>query len=564
LLLIYLLLAGSAKVWVLVHFWRTFSFLPWQPITTCAGSVLLCALWLWLTRKRPLAVLRRSLLVLIVVPAGVALLTLDQHGEQSKHAVHETLGGDVGYRIALFTLDFDRDGYLSMFGGGDCAAFDPRISPGAVDIPNNGRDEDCDGVDLDAKRLGVELRRDWPVADGFPKHPPIVLITIDTFAAGHMHALGYKRVVTPRLDDFAMRSAFFRYGFSQGPSTRLSFPSMFTSRWDSQIKQRLTGGHPYPIDDSELLLAEVLSAEGYETVAVLPDAYFKKSRWGSLTAGFRQVIDSPMKVAGPHNSVAVTDAALAAVQQPRKRPLFLWVHYYDAHSPHEQPKDIAPFGRKTADIYDAELRLVDREVGRLLDGIEQKPGDQALTFVTGDHGIAFDAPRHTTFNYGYDLTTVVLHVPLIVHGPMIVPHKSDAIVSTMDIAPTITNLLRVRRSLPFEGASLVPELLEARRSRPQRLVHQFYLEERLWDDADPLELISLRTDHYDLVHDRKNGTFELYDWRKDYYERHDLADVSSHRRAFLGLKQQLALFTYKLYDRERSRATQVSLLPKAH
>ena len=44
--------------------------------------------------------------------------------------------------------------------------------------------------------------------------------------------------------------------------------------------------------------------------------------------------------------------------------------------------------------------------------------------VTGDHGIAFDAPRHAKFNYGYDLSSAVLHVPLIVHGPRIVPRRA--------------------------------------------------------------------------------------------------------------------------------------------
>ena len=131
-----------------------------------------------------------------------------------------------------------------MFGGGDCAPFDRTISPSAVDVPNNGRDEDCDGADLDAKRLSVELRRDWPVPSEFPKRPPIVLITIDTFAASRMHALGNKRVVTPAIDAFAKRSALFRYAFAEGPSTRLSFPALFTSRWDSQIRE--DAGHRQP------------------------------------------------------------------------------------------------------------------------------------------------------------------------------------------------------------------------------------------------------------------------------------------------------------------------------
>jgi len=112
---------------------------------------------------------------------------------------------------------------------------------------------------------------------------------------------------------------------------------------------------------------------------------------------------------------------------------------------------------------------------------------------------------------------------------------------------------------PFEGASLAPELLEGRRARPERLLHQFYLEERLWQDAEPLEQISLRTERYNLIHNRKTDTFELYDWRKDYFEQRDLADAPAHRASLQALKQQLALRTYLVYGRERSRAASVSL-----
>ena len=233
---------------------------------------------------------------------------------------------------------------------------------------------------------------------------------------------------------------------------------MFTSRWDTQIAQRLIGSHPYPIEDSEQLLAELLQQSGYDTVAVLSDVYFRKNRWGSLLQGFKQVIDSPIKHSGPHNSVEVTDAALAALSKPRKKPLFLWVHYYDAHSPHVQPVEVPPFGTRRGDIYDAELKLVDREVGRLLATIDTRLADGALVFLTGDHGIAFDEGRHGRFNYGYDLSTCVLHVPLIVTGPMVRRQVLDSIVSTMDIAPTIVNLTRSKRGVRFEGASLVPEL----------------------------------------------------------------------------------------------------------
>jgi arylsulfatase A-like enzyme len=537
-------------------------YLPWPQITTVTSAGVLTCAWIWASRRwRWLHKLELAGLPLVFVTCAVSLLTVDASNETGRRGLDDTLGGSLAYDVALATLDFDRDGYLNILGGGDCAPFDSKRGPGAVDIPNNGLDEDCDGVDLDAKQLAVKVKRDYPVPKEFPRRPSILLVTVDAFAASRMSALGNKRVVTPQLDAFAARSTLFRYCFSQGPSTRLSFPSIFTSRWDSQIEQRLVGKHPFPIEDSEQLLAEVLSAEGYDTAAVVSDGYFRRNRWASLTRGFAELIDSPALNIGRHNSVQVTDAALRVLRRQRERPLFLWVHYYDAHPPQVQPEGIERFGDSRADIYDAELRLVDREAGRLLAQATAAADGGPLIFVTGDHGIAFDPPRHTKFNYGYDLSSIVLHVPLIVHGPMVKTQAFDELVSTMDVAPTIANLVRIQKPLRFEGASLLPELLEGKASRPQRLVHEMFIEERLYRETDPLELISLRTEHYNLIHDRRRGSFELYAWRNDYHETRNLADEPSYQSTLRGLKQQLALFTYELYGRDPNRTAQVAPSP---
>ena len=46
--------------------------------------------------------------------------------------------------------DVDRDGYdhPDVEGGTDCDDLDPRVHPGAIDIPYDGIDQDCDGSDL--------------------------------------------------------------------------------------------------------------------------------------------------------------------------------------------------------------------------------------------------------------------------------------------------------------------------------------------------------------------------------------------------------------------------------
>jgi arylsulfatase A-like enzyme len=164
--------------------------------------------------------------------------------------------------------------------------------------------------------------------------------------------------------------------------------------------------------------------------------------------------------------------------------------------------------------------------------------------VTADHGIAFDRPRHEKFNYGYDLSSAVLHVPLLFHASFIPKREVGSLVSTMDIMPTLLNLLRIPSLAPLEGTSLVPELLRGERSRPPELMHQMFLEERLWKHEEPLERVSLRTDRFNLLQDRKTGFFELYDYRRDFFETHDLSLDPAYETSLRDLKRQLALLVY--------------------
>jgi arylsulfatase A-like enzyme len=550
------LLVAIASGLFVHHYRAPLAYLPWPVIGQLLGALLVAALvqrpFARLPRwtRRPLRGLALGLL------AGAAICAQLQSPTAvlpRQIAERETLSGRIGQAALLWLWDRDHDGYLPFLGGGDCAANDPTRNPAATDVPGNGIDEDCDGSDLDLRAAAVRGRSDFPVPAQVPRRPPIILITVDAFAASHMRALGYSRALTSHIDAFATRSVFFRDCFAQGPSTRLSFPAIFTSRWDTQIEQQLTGRHPFPISPHETLLAQTLDAAGYDTSAVLPDPYFSPRFWQGITRGFAHVIESPFTTepALAHNGGRVTDAAIAELTRERSKPLFLWVHYYDAHSPHEQPDGVPAYGKTRADLYDAELNFVDREVGRLLEAIDKQFAGQALVVLTGDHGVAFDEPRHATFNYGYDLYTAVLHVPLIVHAPFLSARTLDSVVSTMDIVPTLANLLRLPGPFRYEGTSLVPELFTGKPSRPPELMHQMFLEERLWKEQDPLERVSLRTNEFDLLQDRKTGFFELYAFRKDYFETHDLALDPVYGAQLAALRKQLTILLYSARPRPR-------------
>lgn len=63
-------------------------------------------------------------------------------------------------------MDADGDGHDSvLYGGDDCDDSDPTVHPGAVDVPGDGRDANCDGKDGEAT-IRWQADDDWaPLAD---------------------------------------------------------------------------------------------------------------------------------------------------------------------------------------------------------------------------------------------------------------------------------------------------------------------------------------------------------------------------------------------------------------
>jgi arylsulfatase A-like enzyme len=182
----------------------------------------------------------------------------------------------------------------------------------------------------------------------------------------------------------------------------------------------------------------------------------------------------------------VTEEALRVLGTTRS-PRFVWVHYTDLHFEAPRPPgEMAGHGLGDASGYDARMRVVDEQVGRLLDAL---PPD-ALVFLTGDHGESFDDAGRRQGHIG--LSPEALHVPLLACGPGLDAGPVRARVSLLDLGPTILDAAGLPPAQGFAGQSLWPVLwdrTEAPSLRPWVVAECFYasdgwgLVRRFWGDG---------------------------------------------------------------------------------
>lgn len=304
-----------------------------------------------------------------------------------------------------------------------------------------------------------------------PAQPDILLISLDTTRADALSCYGNPRPTTPNLDALAATGARFAWALAPAPSTLSSHATVFTGM-DPHGTEVVRNG--YPLRDTDTL-TERLAGVGYDTMAILGSSALAKPM--RMDQGFR-VWDQTFSVKRIQRYEAtateVTDRALRHLaERETGKPVFLFAHYYDAHSPFDAPepyahrwsapgmagrfearqgvlKDLANQIRagihRPADLaevvatYHGEVSYVDSEVGRLLASVRQN----TIVVVFGDHGEMFGEDRQRPFGHGTDLDLPISHVPLIVRAPSVPATVVTAAVGIQDLASTVLDVAGVQ------------------------------------------------------------------------------------------------------------------------
>lgn len=409
--------------------------------------------------------------------------------------------------------DLDGDGFSPLGGEGDCAPFNDSIHPFAIDVPGDGVDQDCHDGDLDPSVLPpVEL----PPAErpSEKKRPNVVFVSVETLRADHMGFLGYARDTTPKLDAWAPGGAVFERAYTVAPVTDRVMPAWLGGMYPSTYVEALEY-QTHVMGAHRELLPERLQAAGYHTLVLHSYHLFDDH-------GLAQGIDE-LIILGNKKTQDARRTTIAALQKVSlhvhaapERPLFLWVHYYEPHSRYEPPPAHALWGEAAPiDRYDGEIHYVDEQVGALMERLGAMGVlEDAYVVFAADHGEEF--LEHGRTMHAYAVYEESVRVPWVIRGPDVVARRIAAPVTTLDLAPTLLELLDIPGIPGAEGTSQAAAL------RGGAVVERPFFIEQWRHGTDQIQKIAVIEGANKMILDLENQLWELYDVIADPLERDNL------------------------------------------
>lgn len=382
---------------------------------------------------------------------------------------------------------------------------------------------------------------------GEPPTWNVLVVTFDTTRPDFLGCYGKASARTPNLDRLATEGTLFLEAMSTAPITLPSHSTIFTGLYP--IAHGVRDNGLFQLPPSRTTLAEVLKEAGYATAAAI--GAFPLTRDFGLDQGF-DLYDDHITVAAENfrgqridaqrgvffderPATQVNDAILPWLREAAPAgPFFAWIHYWDPHHPLHPP---APFDQLYRhDPYQGEIAYADHSLGTVLRELE-KLGvyERTLIVIAGDHGEG--RGEHNEDSHSLLAYNATLHVPLIMRVPGLEGGRRVAQrVGTVDVLPTVLDLLELPIPDKVQGRSLEPVIRAADREPASRgLYYAETLSPRLshgWG-----ELRALYEGAYKYIHGPRP---ELYDLEEDPGELHDLSTAQPEEAA--RMHQALAAF----------------------
>lgn len=355
--------------------------------------------------------------MILVLPSAAASRV--QYGLRGKQS------GTLVARLVQWVTDVDRDGFGVLSQPPDPAPFDGSIHPFAVDLPDNGIDEnglagDHPG-DFEPQR---PVREDGLGGDA---RPDFLLVLLESFRGDILFRELKGRPVTPFMNQLARSGAHSERAYVHSPLT-------------SGSRAQLFGGElvPYPgqttlIDDFREIGYEIAYFSGQD------DSFADGKEllgWDRVDHFYDARQDKERKTSRSTNPIGLQVSWKVVLERAREfldargssRPLFLYVNLVDTHFPyhHHEIDDILgiePISRheirpeRVARVWETYLNTaanVDRAIDELVGAWRAHLGREHGILITSDHGQAIYDSGY--LGHGQSLGDDQARVPFILWG----------------------------------------------------------------------------------------------------------------------------------------------------
>jgi arylsulfatase A-like enzyme len=395
-----------------------------------------------------------------------------------------------------------------------------------------------------------------------PPRPNILLVSIDSLRADHVHSYGYDKETTPNIDQLADSGVRFENMIS---SASWTVPAHMTMLTGLPPEVHRVDTYKSVLSPDALTMAQMLQSAGYDTAGfVSGPTVTAQHGFGQGFASFDETMVNPVRAL---SRLGTTSPGLVKLVNGyldrwngngRRAPFFVFLHMWDVHYDYSPPKpydtmfdpdytgdltseDFSRNKRINKDmdkrdlqhliaLYDGEIRLTDDNLGQVFDKLRALGVfDDTIVAVTADHGEEFF--EHGSKGHAKTLYDEVLRIPLVIRYPRRLPaQRIQQQVRLMDLAPTILGLAAVpfpstfalgKMALPYRPVDLTPWLTG---DRPRPTMPKLPAFSEIRGLAGHQQSIRTRTEkviHYDLVR-RGRPTTEVFDLAKDPGEHDDI------------------------------------------
>jgi len=319
----------------------------------------------------------------------------------------------------------------------------------------------------------------------------VILIGVDSLNPSHVGYFGYPFRTTPHIDAFLQESIVFSNCYTPLARTFPSWYSILTGQYPLRngarynlIKRKYLKSTKWTVPNilrssdqyytahftDETRFSNILPLDGFDylehPIMGVKDFVLGTIHDFTLTNVFFNSplgywlfpwIENNRAVYHLYNPNYFTNDLIVFLREfKKKKKVFLAVHFCAPHWPYGAMAPYPYLFANQANVfgpYDGAIRMADEQVGRVLTALK-KEGlyDKSIIILLSDHG-------ESKKGHGFELRELTQNHVVFAIKPVghFQPHQIDSFVRTIDITPTVLDLLgKEWRKFPCDGESLVP------------------------------------------------------------------------------------------------------------